>query len=366
MRPHLKIAVPLIGLFCLSLCSLSPQKAIAQITARYAHSATLLPNGNILIIGGLTTTGGTLINAPSSTEILISASGVYAGIVPSGCGTSLVRSSHTATVLPTGNVLITGGVGVGPSVLNTAVIYNPQTNACISFPAMATARFNHTATLLQNGKVLITGGQTDTAGTATNNAELFDPRAGSFSATGPMGAARIGHTATLLYNGLVFVAGGYNSGNHFLNTTELFDPNSTNWTPGPALITARAFHAATVMGNRFVLITGGFNGLNLLENEGILDVTEMYNPVSNTMMPPPPLMEARKMFHTANLQPDGTVGLYGGLGNITTSYMTGGLPFEQGSSMNVSTISAGSQAPSTARSHQRIYNLKSIRSFPFP
>ena len=72
---------------------------------------------------------------------------------------------------------------------------------------MATARSCHTATLLPNGKVLITGGVNGTS-TTLASAELYDPAMGSFSTTGSMTAARSGHTTTLLPNGKVLVTGG--------------------------------------------------------------------------------------------------------------------------------------------------------------
>ena len=69
----------------------------------------------------------------------------------------------------------------------------------------ATARSSHTATLLPNGKVLVAGGSAPTGPLAC--AELYDPASGTWTATGSLGTARYSHTATLLPNGKVLVAG---------------------------------------------------------------------------------------------------------------------------------------------------------------
>ena len=77
---------------------------------------------------------------------------------------------------------------------------------------MTTSRTSSTATLLPNGKVLVTGGIHYTNTTVPNSflssAELYDPATGKFYPTGTMSTARINHTATLLPNGKVLVAGG--------------------------------------------------------------------------------------------------------------------------------------------------------------
>ena len=67
---------------------------------------------------------------------------------------------------------------------------------------MAEARISHTATLLPSGKVLVAGGGEN------STAEVYDPATGSFSIIGGMEIARSGHTATLLPDGSVLFAGG--------------------------------------------------------------------------------------------------------------------------------------------------------------
>jgi Kelch motif len=97
---------------------------------------------------------------------------------------------------------------------------------------MNAARVVHSATLLPTGKVLVAGG-------GLASAELFDPAAGSWSATGSLNTARRGQTATLLANGKVLVVGGVDSGQNPLASAELYDPPSGTWTVTGSLITAR-------------------------------------------------------------------------------------------------------------------------------
>src|SRR3954452_12870109 len=81
--------------------------------------------------------------------------------------------------------------------------------------SLNTARTAHTATLLPSGKVLVAGGR-DANGDALASAELYDPLTGAWTPTGSLNTARFDHTATLLPNGKVLVAGGVDSSNHVL------------------------------------------------------------------------------------------------------------------------------------------------------
>jgi len=110
------------------------------------------------------------------------------------------REFHTATLLPNGQVLVSGGFGCLGN-LASAELYDPATGIWTVTGSMATARLEHTATLLPNGRVLVASG----AG-AGASAELYDPATGMWTVTGSMATARLEHTATLLPNGKVLVA----------------------------------------------------------------------------------------------------------------------------------------------------------------
>ena len=119
--------------------------------------------------------------------------------------------------------------------------------------SLTTARYYHTATLLPNGKELVTGGIG--ASGYLVSAELYDPTSGAWSATSSLTTARAIHTATLLPNGKVLVAGGYNGG--VLNSARLYDPASGAWSATGSLTTARALPHGDVATQRQGAGSGG-------------------------------------------------------------------------------------------------------------
>ena len=168
------------------------------------------------------------------------------------------RASHTATLLSNGKVLVIGGLGDnGTAALASAELFDPANAVFTSTGNLMTARLFHTATLLQSGKVLVAGGQ-DSNGDAIAEAELFDPSTGAFTSVGAMNSPRTGHTATLLNDGRVLLVGGIDSNHALLSTAELFDPTTEKFTLTPRPMTAsRAHHAATLLSTGKVLLAGG-------------------------------------------------------------------------------------------------------------
>ena len=136
-----------------------------------------------------------------------------AGIWISNASMTTARYDHTATLLPNGKVLVAGG-GYSAVYLSSAELYDPSTVTRTATGSMAANRAMHTATLLPNGKVLVAGGLTSqgTKNLSNNGAELYDPTTGTWKVTGAMATARYSHTATLLPSGKVLVAGGNKDG----------------------------------------------------------------------------------------------------------------------------------------------------------
>lgn len=213
----------------------------AMLEARVYHTATLLPDGKVLIAGGDT----------ASAELYDPVTGTFA--VTGSMG--VMRSGHTEVQLLNGRVLVAGGNGPASS-RTTAEVYDPQSGTFSPTTAGMTAeRAFHTGTRLADGRVLIAGGE-GSGGTA----ELYDPATNMFSATGSMGAPRVLHSATLLGNGTILITGGWSSGSQqgFTSASaEVYDPATGGFSMTGAMLTARQGHIAALLPSGRVLVSGG-------------------------------------------------------------------------------------------------------------
>lgn len=169
---------------------------------------------------------------------------------------SVARDTATATLLPSGKVLVVAGYGDnGP--LSSAELYDPTTGTWTMTSSFLLPRYYHTATLLPNGMTLIAGGSDGK--NALSSAFLYDTPTGTWRPASPLFAARGAHAACLLANGKVLIAGGAGAGATTLASAELFDPGlgfRTSWQP-------QIYSASLLSSTNGITISGsGFRGLS--------------------------------------------------------------------------------------------------------
>jgi N-acetylneuraminic acid mutarotase len=276
-------------------------------TAPFGHTATLLPNGKVLVAGGfLDVTFCPCVT--DAAELYNPATGTWTNT--SNLVTS--RGDHTATLLSDGSVLVAGGNDGSGSLLTlkTAELYDPATDSWSSAGNLNTARSGHTATLMPNGKVLVAGGERNGNG-PLNSAELYDPATGTWSSTGNLNISRARHTATLLPGGKVLVAGGFvnPATGQVTNSAELYDPATGTWSTTGNLNTGRAHHTATLLAGSGgkVLVAGGFSCAPPSQTCSALNSAELYDPATGTWSSTGNLNSGRADGHTATLLLSGKV-----------------------------------------------------------
>lgn len=308
---------------------------------RSAHTATLLPNGKVLMIGGMSQEGDILASAElydAATESFASTGDMITA-----------RVSHAAVLLNDGRVLVVGGF-VGRNETASAEIYDPAAEAFTATGSLNIPRGGFTATRLNDGRVLIVGGADDDV---LASAEIYDPTTGEFTEIAQMNEAREAHTATLLPDGRVLIVGGLQDG-AVLASAEIFDPANGEFSTVVSLNTPRHKHAAVLLQDGTVMIFGGADendwegrlssveiyeadtnifttashqmniprfkldtAVALLENGQVIVAggstqVEIFEPLLEAFLPVENLLDADRFFSTATLLEDGRVLIAGG------------------------------------------------------
>jgi N-acetylneuraminic acid mutarotase len=301
MRGSLR-ALPAAGLLAAGLAVGPAAPAAAQPSGTWtrtgsmttpdeSQTGTVLQNGQVLVIHG------------AASELYNPATGKWTA---TGSMTT-ARSGYTATVLQNGQVLVAGGgncVISGCPALASAELYNPATGTWAPTGSMTAARRGHTATLLPTGQVLVAGGDTCLYGgcPALASAELYNPATGTWSATGSMNVARVHHTATLLPNGQVLAAGGD------AGSAELYNPATGRWTPTGSMGFDHSSGAvAGLLPNGQVLVVCG------VFDPGVAQcAADLYNPATGTWADDGTASQPAARNFTATLLHNGQVLLAGG------------------------------------------------------
>jgi hypothetical protein len=298
----------------------------AMTSARTEHTATLLEDGTVLLVGGADQNGVALASA----EIFDSHTMTF---TPTAGTLSIARYDHTATLIQCGkgcdfdgDVLIVGGFNNASQTIAQAELYDPTHKSFIPQESLMTDRALHTAIDLDDGSVLIAGGIQNIPSTGFTNltsAEIFEVspnsmNAGSFvPAENNLSAMRSGAAAVEIklggvskilesFGGQADFNGAFFSS---LPSSDLYDPASMTFSTGPASLPSctvsslnpfgcaitRTAHTATVLNDGRVVIIGGYEATRV-----VLNSTETYDLTSGTFSPAPDLSEAR-VFQTSSV-----------------------------------------------------------------
>jgi hypothetical protein len=197
--------------------------------ARSGHQATLLDDGRILVTGGSDESGAAISRA----EIFNPVTQTWADAEPN----AHPRFEHAATLLEDGRVVIVGGASTISSCegVSAAEIYDSRTGAW-SVTRDPPSAFAHgaAAVRLLDHRVLVSGGGTP-CGDVSNSAVIFDPASNAWVPTSAMNVARQFHTAVLMRDGRALITGGAMTHPGDVVDAEAYDPATGEWTIVPAL-----------------------------------------------------------------------------------------------------------------------------------
>jgi hypothetical protein len=234
---------------------------------RSGVTATLLPNGKVLFTGGYSGPWLPDWAGQKTTELYDPVTNSF----DDGPKMSVLRSYPTAVLLANGKVLIAGGDNLNELFSSehpsTSELYDPTTNTIGVGPPMQEPVSNARGLLLHDGRVLVIG----------RSMELYDPATNSFT-VGPAPNVRAGDAVLLPDGKVLFVGGSYKKEDR----TELYDPVTNKISFGPTMNTKRGYPVnATPLSNGKILIAGGAG-----------TSTELYDPTRNSFIPGPSMNES--------------------------------------------------------------------------
>jgi hypothetical protein len=275
-------------------------RAGTMSTDRAAHQATLLESGEVLVTGGCS--GDHCDRTLASAERYDPATRHFSPATPM----LVPRASHAAARLPDGRVLVAGGWdGSGPTA--TAEVYDPRADRWTRVGDMSVPRASGIAVPLEDGRVLVVGGGQGRLGNLAS-AEIFDPVTSAFS---PVGSAATNHyLATRLADGRVLLTGGEDADGSILATAEILDPATGAFEATGSMATARVKHAAALLPDGEVLVIGGSDTRGYAAR---FSTTEIYDPGTGTFSPGPDMEWGRhKIRDAVAVLPSGDVVVAGG------------------------------------------------------
>lgn len=230
----------------------SPAGALTE--PRYGHTSTRLPSGRLLVVGGIRNSPVATSEQSRDTIELYDPVTQTSSIVAK---LETPRSFHTASLLPSGQVLIAGGGSSftmgNPIELDTAELYDPTTNSIVGSLSMLGTRSLHTASALSDGRVFLFGGK-------ASSSELYDPQSNSFTLV-TTDAWRWQAFAVPLLDGQVLHGGGNPEGTLPSNEVRRFDPFAGGIVVEESLSRPRFGGRTALLRDGSVIVTGGLENL---------------------------------------------------------------------------------------------------------
>ena len=282
-----------------------------MLQSRVGHSATLLRDGRVLVVGGMDDAFTPLYTAevfdPETNRWMLVGEMREA------------RTEHSAALLRDGRVMVTGGMNENLEIVGTTEIYDPDSGEWFEHASMRTVRRGHFTLTLNDGRVAVVGGVGQTLGGlgilanisavgALLSTEIYDPQTDTWSRASDMLEGHSGGLAIVLKDGRVLISGGYNQAEG-LASSEVFDPNIDEWMRTASMARKTFANTAAVLPDGSVLFTGGF-GMSRAKG-GITPGSEVFDPKTNEWRKAPDTVHGR-MKHTITLLPDGRVVTIGG------------------------------------------------------
>jgi len=303
--------------------------AAPMLVARSGQTATLLRDGRVLLVGGSEMPESK--EGTKTAELYDPARNTWAAAP----APAELLEAHSATLLSDGRVLLIGLFKGQPFPgVAGAAIYDPASNSWRRAASPRRFQYGAAVTLLSDGKVIVMGGWhseevwnngPETKFTVFASVEEYDPASDTWSEAAPMNHARADQTATLMPDGQVLVTGGIfevswggNDSLNSLRSTETYDPQTNSWSARASTLIPRAQDTATLMKDGRVLVVGGYDcgfARGCLGYGGSGDCcgassAEVYDPSSNTWEYTGPVLSGNE--HTATLLPEGGVLVTGG------------------------------------------------------
>ncbi|MFZ5440805.1 MAG: kelch repeat-containing protein [Myxococcota bacterium] len=299
-------------------------------TARAGHTATLLKNGKVFIAGGFNFKQGTEKRALADAEVFNPATGAFElaksiSITSQGAVYELPRAYHTATLLPSGQVMLwggetyTGGTNNTQAIISTILFYDADVDDYGAIgPRMpaAIARSRHRAAVDANGKVLIVGGVTRKSSIVpVDEVEWLDPTTNLYKIVDGVTLPRLEPTVMPVKKGEFIAVAGGSDGSAMSNEIAFFKFNGTTFgrqslSNPPRLMDPgrRAAAGALIRDGADLLVLGGYSDPMSVSPSSS---SEVLNAASATIGQGPDVRTARGELCAVTMA-DGTVLAVGG------------------------------------------------------